>query len=147
MKVDSTSIAVIKHLREGRKSYKAIADELGITENTVRSRVGRLIGEGVLAITGLVDPEVIPGHSVVVVGIKLKTMNLVQKGEEFSRLRGVVCVSVVTGRYDLIVQVLLNQEFGLLEFYTQEVSKIADVQSAETFVVYHGFNVKMPYVL
>ena len=81
------------------------------------------------------------------VGVKLKTMNLVKKGEEFSKLKGVVSVSVVTGRYDLILVVLLNADFGLLEFYTEEVSRIEDVQSVETFVVYKGYNLKVPYIL
>ena len=147
MKVDETNIAIIRHLRDGRKSYKKIADDLGITENTVRSRVGKLIEDGYLEITGLVDPEVIPGHELALVGVKLSTMNLVKKGEEFSRLKGVVSVRVVTGRYDLIISILLNEEFKLLDFYTKEVDKINGVQSVETFIVYKGFNARVPYIL
>jgi len=147
MKIDETSIALIKHLREGRKSFRSIADEIGVSENTVRSRAAALQEEGLLNISGLVDPEGLPGHRVVFIGVKLGTMELVRKGEEFSRLKGVISVCVVTGRYDLILQVLLNEDFSLLEFYTQEVSRIQDVQSVETFVVYKGYNVRVPYVL
>ncbi len=147
MKIDETNLAIIKHLREGRKSFQKIAEDLSITENTVRARVNRLIEEGVLAVTGLVDPEAIPGHRLVLVGIKLGTMDLVRKGEEFSRLKGVVSVCVVTGRYDLILTVLLNDTYDLLEFYTEQVSQIRDVQSAETFVVYKTYNLKVPYIL
>lgn len=147
MKVDETNIAIIRHLREGRKPYKKIADDLGITESTVRSRVGKLVEDGFLEITGLVDPEVIPGHELALVGVKLSTMNLVEKGEEFSKLKGVVSVRVVTGRYDLIISILLNEEFKLLDFYTKEVDKIEGVQSVETFVVYKGFNARVPYIL
>lgn len=147
MKIDSTHIAIIRHLRDGRKSFKEIADALSITENTVRARVNQLVQAGVLTVTGLVDPEMLPGHRLVLVGVKLNTMNLVKKGEEFSRLRGVVSVAVVTGRYDLILTVLLTDEFGLLEFYTEEVDRIEDVGSAETFVVYKGYNAGVPYVL
>jgi Lrp/AsnC family transcriptional regulator for asnA, asnC and gidA len=147
MKIDETNIAIIKHLRRGRKSYKKIADELSISENTVRARVNKLISEGILEISARVDPEAIPGHRVVMVGVKLKTMHLVKKGEEFSKLKGVVSVSVVTGRYDLLLVVILNESFGLLEFYTQEVARIEDVQSVETFVVYKGYNLKVPYIL
>ena len=32
-------------------------------------------------------------------------------------------------------------------FYTEEVDRIEDVSSAETFVVYKGFNLKVPYIL
>ena len=147
MKIDRTNIGIIRHLRDGRKSFKEIADDLSITENTVRSRVQQMTREGVLAITGLIDAQKVPGHRMVMVGIKLNTMNLVKKGEEFSCLKGVVSVAVVTGRYDLILTVLLSEEFGLLEFYTQEVDKIEDVGSAETFVVYKGYNLEVPYIL
>jgi Lrp/AsnC family transcriptional regulator for asnA, asnC and gidA len=147
LKIDETNIGIIKELHDGRKSFREIADKLGLAENTVRNRVSRLQEEGALEIQGLTDPGVLPSHRLVMVGVKLATMELVNKGEEFSRLRGVVSVGVVTGRYDLILTVLLNDEFDLLQFYTQEVTKLSDVQSVETFVVYKGFNLKVPYIL
>ena len=147
MKIDATNLAVIKQLRDGRKSFKAIAEELSVSENTIRARVSKLAEEGVLEISGLVDPESLPGHGVVMVGVKLQSMDLIKKGEEFSKLRGVVSVSVVTGRFDLILLVLLKEGFGLLEFYTEEVAKIKGVQSVETFVVYKSYHLKVPYIL
>ncbi len=147
MQIDDTNIEIIRHLKNGRQSYKQIAAELSLSENTVRSRVSKLRREGVLDIAGLVNAEKLPGHRVVMVGVNLKSMNLVKKGAEFSKLRGVVSVSVVTGRFDLILTVLLREGFGLLEFYTEEVVKIDDVRSVETFVVYKGYHLMVPYVL
>jgi Lrp/AsnC family transcriptional regulator for asnA, asnC and gidA len=147
MNIDLTNLAIIKHLRNGRKSYKKIAEELSLSENTVRARVHKLIREGILEISGVVDPQAINGHRVIMVGVKLQTMDLVKKGEEFSKIKGVVSVSVVTGRFDLILVVLLKPGFDLLEFYTEEVSKIKEVQSVETFVVYKSYNLNVPYVL
>ena len=147
MKIDDTNLAIVKNLRDGRKSFKQIADDLGVSENTVRARVQKLTDEGILEVIGLVDPEALPGHRLVMVGVKLATMDLVHKGEEFSKLRGVVSVSVVTGRYDLLLVVFLKEGFGLLEFYTEEVAKLEDVQSVETFVVYKAYNLKIPYIL
>ncbi len=146
MKIDKTNIDIIRELKEGKKSFKVIADKLAITENTVRSRVNKLQEEGVLEICGLVDPATLPGHQSVVIGIKLAEMNLVQKGEEISKLKGVVSTCVVTGRYDLIVQVLFKEGFGLLEFYTDEIAKIEGVNSVEAFVVYKSYNLKVPYI-
>jgi Lrp/AsnC family transcriptional regulator for asnA, asnC and gidA len=147
MKIDATNLAIIKQLRDGRKSFKAIAEELSVSENTIRARVSKLVEEGVLEISGVVDPESLPGHGVVMVGVKLQSMDLIKKGEEFSKLRGVVSVSVVTGRFDLILLVLLKEGFGLLEFYTEEVAKVKGVQSVETFVVYKSYHLKVPYIL
>ncbi|MBW2433210.1 MAG: Lrp/AsnC family transcriptional regulator [Deltaproteobacteria bacterium] len=147
MNIDKTNLAIIKHLRNGRKSYQKIARELALSENTVRARVQKLMEEGILDINGVINPESMDGHRVVIVGVKLQIMDLVSKGKEFSNLKGVVSVSVVTGRFDLILMVLLKPGFGLLEFYTEEVSRIKDVQSVETFVVYKSYNLKVPYVL
>lgn len=146
MKIDETNIDIIRELKQGKKSFKKIADKLAITENTVRSRVNRLQEEGVLDICGLIDPAKLPGHRVVIIGIKLSDMDLVGKGEEISKLKGVISVSVVTGRYDLLVLVLFKKGFGLLEFYTEEISKVDGVSSVETFVVYKSYNLKVPYI-
>ena len=136
-KIDETNKAIIKALADGRRPYSAVAEELGITENTVRSRVNRMIDEGILKVTALVDPSLIPGVQIVVMGVKLKTMDLERKAREFSALRGVFSASVVTGRYDLIVQLQLSEEDGLslLDFFKTELVKIAEVQEVETFVV------------
>ena len=147
MKIDKTDIEIIRRLRDGRKPFKQIADELSLVENTVRSRTNKLIDNGCLDISALVNYETIPGHTVAFVGIKLSSMALVKKGQEFSNLRGVISASVVTGQYDLMLIVLLNEEFDLLQFFTTEVSRIKGVQSAETFVVYKGYNLNVPYVL
>lgn len=147
MKIDDIHIAIIRLLKEGRKSYQEIAKELGITINTVRSRVKKLMHEGVLEIAGLMEPEKMPGHHIAFVGVNLATLNLVEKGKEFSRLKGVVSVSVVTGRFDLILVVLLKEGFDLLEFFSKEVYRLKEVRSVETFVAYKSYNLKVPYIL
>ncbi len=144
---DDTNLAILRHLREGRKSFRIIAEDLNLSENTVRARVNRLQEEGILDIRGCVDPDALPGHSCALIGIKMSTVDLVAAGEAFSALKGVVSVRVVTGRYDLIVEVLLNEGFGLLEFYTGEVARVENVQDIETFVVYKGFGQRVPYML
>jgi len=146
MKIDAINLAIIKHLKDGRTSFKTIADDLGLAEGTIRGRVKKLRQEGVLEIAGMVDPECIPDRHVVMAGIKLKSMNLVDVGEEFSTLRGVASVCVVTGRFDLIITIMLTRGFGILEFYTEEVAKVDGVRSVETFVVYKSFNLRVPMI-
>lgn len=147
MKVDEINRKIIRQLRNGRKSYGEIAKKMSITTNTVRGRVKKLLADGVLDITGVIDPEKIENHFLAIVGVKLKNMNLIKKGNQFGKLKGVISVGIVTGQFDLIITVLLNHEFSLLDFLTNEVSKVSDVLSTETFVVYKNFNLKVPYVL
>ena len=149
MKLDDTNIAIIKELRNGRKAFSSIADKIGITENTVRSRVNKLIEDGVLQISGLVDPQYIPEMQVVVMGVKLSTLNLEDKAKEMLQLKGVISVMVVTGRYDLIVQLATStqDDQSLLNFFKNELSKAKGVSDVETFVVYQSHNYMIPYIL
>ena len=149
MKLDDTNIAIIKELRNGRKAFSSIADKIGITENTVRARVNKLIEDGVLQISGLVDPQFIPEMQVVVMGVKLSTLDLEEKAKEMLRLKGVISVMVVTGRYDLIVQLATStqDDQSLLNFFKNELSKVKGVSDVETFVVYQSHNYMIPYML
>jgi Lrp/AsnC family transcriptional regulator for asnA, asnC and gidA len=147
MKIDPINKKIIRQLRDGRKSFGEIAKKLSVTPNTVRGRVKKLVANGVLDITGVIDPEKMDNHFLAIIGVKLRNMNLVKKGEEFSKLKGVVSVGIVTGQFDLILIVLLNDDFGLLDFLTKEVSKIKEVYATETFVVYKTFNLKVSYIL
>ena len=147
MLIDQLNLDIIRHLRDGRKSFKKIADALGVTENTVRSRVNKLSEEGILDFTGNIDPESLKGHRLLYLGVKLTDLDISRKGEDFSRLPGVLSAAIVTGRYDIILQVLLNDQFNLLEFITEHVAKIEGVQTVESFIVYKGYNLKVPYIL
>ncbi|MCD6396792.1 MAG: Lrp/AsnC family transcriptional regulator [Spirochaetaceae bacterium] len=149
MKIDDTNLALIKLLREGRKSYSNMAEELSLTENTVRSRVNKLISEKVLKISGLIDPSALSGHQVIIVALKLDTVELKDKAEELSRLKGVVSASITNGRYDCFIYVLLSDEqgFGLPEFLDGELSQVDLIKDYETFVVYKSVNLKIPYII
>jgi Lrp/AsnC family transcriptional regulator for asnA, asnC and gidA len=147
MKVDRINLAIIKHLQDGRKSFNKIAEELDITENTVRSRVNRMVEAGLVEIIGTVNPDLMPHHNILYVGIKLDTRELVKKAEEFSKLRGVISASVVTGRYDVMLTVMLKKDFTLLDFLSTEIDKIDGIQTVETFVVYKNYNMQVPYIL
>jgi Lrp/AsnC family transcriptional regulator for asnA, asnC and gidA len=142
-----TNLDLVRQLHDGRKSFGKIANELGLSENTVRGRVKGLLSSGSMQITALVDPAALPNHTLAFVGVRLRTMDFMGKAREFSRLRGVISAGVVTGRFHLILIVLLNTEFGLLEFYRDEVGTITDVEDCETFVVYGSENLLIPYIL
>lgn len=140
---------IIRHLRDGRKAYAAIADELDITENTVRSRANKLVDDKVLSFRGLVNPEYMPSLQIAIMGIKVSTMDLEKKAQELSALRGVINCCIVTGRYDLILQLELSEDenCSLLNFFKNELTRIGDISSVETFVVYQSHNLEVPYLL
>ena len=148
-KVDETNRQIIRLLQDGRKSFSAIAEELGITENTVRSRVNKLIDDRILSVTGLVNPQYMPSLQVAIMGIKVKTRDLEWKAAELSELHGVISCAVVTGRYDLILQLELSEDddCSLLNFFKNELVKVDEISEVETFIVYQSHNLRVPYLL
>ena len=146
MTVDDLNKGILKELKDGRKSFKLIAEKLDVTENTVRSRVRKMQDDGILEISGYVDIDQFDGLQIIMIGIRTSSMDYITKGEEISNLNGVISVSVVTGRFDLIVTVQLSDELPLLDFLKNELANVESIEAIETFLVYKGFNLKTPYL-
>ena len=144
--LDKINKQIINHLKDGRISYKKIAKELSIAENTVKSRIQKLRDTGIIDITTLVNPEVARGHTIVYMGIQLNHLALVETAETISSLKGVISSSVVTGRYDLMVVIHLDPGFSLLDFLSNQLSRVEGITVTETFVVYKSFNLKIPHL-
>jgi Lrp/AsnC family transcriptional regulator for asnA, asnC and gidA len=147
MKIDKTVLNILRSLREGRKSPNKIAEELSLSENTVRSRINAMQTAGVLKVVGLANPYALPGHQLAFICLKVKPADVLKMAEELSNQPGVVSACVVTGRFDIILEVLLSEEFTLLEFIKRGEGHMGEILSAETFMVWSTFNKMVPYTL
>lgn len=147
--LDDTNLSIVRQLKDGRKPFSQIATELGITENTVRSRVNKMMEDGILDFQGLVDPQMMPDVQVIFMGLRFETRDLETKAKEILRLRGVLFATVVTGRYNIIAEIMLSdsRDFTLLDFFKKELVKITGIGGCETFVVYQSHNLKVPFIL
>ena len=129
---------IIRHLgADGRLSPREIAEAVGLSRPTVQSRIKQMIKSGVLKIRGLVDQFKIDGLVTALVAIKVKDdRELDDKVEQLAALENIDWVVVVTGRYDLFVQVvLLDGMPGLYNFLTHELPQLGGIDSSESFVV------------
>ena len=135
--IDSIDKKLICKLSEdGRIQAGKIGEHLNITNPTVRSRLKSLADSAVLRIAGLVDAFKIRGLTTALVGIRLDTYQLDTKLEEISALDQVVWACVVTGQYDIIVEVIsVEGMVGLHRFLSEQLYKVGGIKSSETFVV------------
>lgn len=147
MKTDDIDLAIIRHLWDGRKPFSKIAKEMGITTNTVRTRVNKLINNGVLQIIGLVDPQAIPGHYSAFVGLRVEPRKVRQLVEKIGKLKGVVTVASVTGRFDIMAVVFFNEEHSHRDFMFNELAGLDGVISVETFFTMDAVNWQLRYAL
>jgi len=121
----------------GRISVEKISKRLKITGPTIRSRMQALINSGILKIAGLVDFSKTKDLTTALIGITLQShQQLDEKLEQISNLGQVHWAAVVTGRYDIIVEVVLSEAMSdLYKFLTQDLSKVGGIRSSETFVM------------
>lgn len=122
---------------DGQSQVGKLTERLGVTPPTVRSRMKNLISAGALKVAGLVDPMRTKGLTVALVGITLQSHKLLdEKLEQIANLDRVNWCAVVTGRYDLIVEIVCTENTSdLYDFLDKDLSQIGGVGSSESFMV------------
>ncbi|KXS56058.1 MAG: hypothetical protein AMR96_04735 [Candidatus Adiutrix intracellularis] len=146
-KIDKVSLEIIKYLQTGRRSFKEIGQALGFSEATIRSRVSRMIQENLIEIKALVSTQDLePGYQTAYVGVRLKSPAMKKMAEAIAELPGVISVAIVTGRFDLMLTIMLNPKFSLIDFFNIMLERYSDsIHANETFLIYEQVNFKTPY--
>ena len=140
MQPDQTDWKIIAILKESYVPNNTIARRLGVSEGTVRARLKRLKEAGILQIRALINPDVLENQQLVIVAIRVAESKLLErKAEELSRLPNVLSVSIASGRYDLIAEVLLDSNRGLVRFLTEELSSIEGILASESFIMLKSY--------
>ena len=124
-------------IENGRMPTGEIGKLLNISNPTVRSRIKKLVESGVSKIAGLVDYSRTKGITVAIVGITLERHHdLDRKIELISNLDKVHWVAVVSGRYDILFEIVLEDSMdGLYRFLTMDLPLLGGIRSSESFLV------------
>ena len=146
-KLDKTDLEIVRHLWDGRMPYADIAEKVGLTTNTVRNRVNRMLDKGALQIISLVDPSNIEGHSSAFMGFKILPNKVKTCLTQIYRLKGVVGAARVSGRFDVMALMMFNEEYSYPRFLEEELLKVDGLVSTETFFTIGGENFQLRYVL
>jgi Lrp/AsnC family transcriptional regulator, regulator for asnA, asnC and gidA len=143
--MDETDLQISYLLgRNGRMSNREIARRIGVAEGTVRQRLAALSESGVLRISAQFDIEKIPEAYIALVGLKIDGRRLRECAEELDRLPSVLNTMIVTGRYDLIATVLARSHHTLVEFVTDQLSRVPGIEDSETYVVLRNYSQWVP---
>jgi Lrp/AsnC family transcriptional regulator for asnA, asnC and gidA len=123
-------------VEDGRRPLADLAQHAGVSRPTAASRLKALLGDGVIRVAGLVDAVKAGGLTVALVGLTLDEHRLDEKVEQLAGVDDVAWAAVVTGRYDLIVEVVTEDGMtGLYDFLNISLREIGGVKSSEMFVV------------
>src|SRR5687768_12069046 len=133
--LDDLDKAIIKSLQlEGRRPYAQIGRQLKVPEATVRQRAERLIGRGVVQVVGVTDPLAMGFQQPALIGLKVEAGKLEEIAEQIAALDEVTYLVVTAGRYDLVCEVVCEDNDHLLRVLTDRLAEIRGIRSTETLV-------------
>ncbi|MGN8246712.1 Lrp/AsnC family transcriptional regulator [Cellulomonas soli] len=132
--LDELSKAIIEQLQEdGRRPYASIGKAVGLSEAAVRQRVQRLVDSGVMQIVAVTDPLQVGFTRQAMIGIKADG-DLEQLADDLAGMAEIDYVVVTAGGFDLLVEVVCEDDEHLLEVINRQIRTLPGVRATETFV-------------
>ena len=133
--LDDLDKAIIRCLQlDGRRPYAQIGRELKVPEATVRQRAERLISRRVVQIVGVTDPLAMGFQQPALIGIKVDAAKLAPIAAKIAELEEVTYLVVTAGRFDLMCEVVCEDNEHLMRVLTEDLAKIRGIRSTETMV-------------
>jgi len=132
--LDDLSKSIIEQLQQdGRRPYAAIAKVVGLSEAAVRQRVQRLLDAGVMQIVAVTDPLRIGFPRQAMIGVKVEG-DLREAARLLAAIDEIDYVVVCAGSFDLLAELVCEDDEHLLEILNDHVRRIPGVTHTETFV-------------
>lgn len=133
--LDSLNQQLIQQLQnDGRRSNVDLAKILGVTETTIRNRIKKLRNSGIIKVVAMPDPSKLGYGCISIVGLQVRLADLKQVAEKLARSPRVCLLASTTGRFDLIMTLILRTPEELSNFMAKEVFTTPSILRSETFV-------------
>ena len=129
--VSKTIIELLQH--DGRKSYASIAQHVGLSEAAVRQRVQRLLDADVMQIVAVTDPLQVGFQRQAMVGLRVSG-DISPVADALTRMDEVAYVVTTAGSFDVLAEVVCEDDNHLLELLTTRIRALPGVTATETFV-------------
>ena len=136
--LDTLDNKIVRLLTEnGRMPIGEMAKRLTVTAPTIRSRIKNLEEKGLLKVSGIIDPNQHPQMITALVAMSVRSHGKMdQILDKIAQLPNVVWAGVITGRYDIIAEVVcVEGKDELYRFTTEMILNIGNVVSSETFII------------
>jgi Lrp/AsnC family transcriptional regulator, regulator for asnA, asnC and gidA len=132
--LDDVSKRIVEQLQQdGRRPYASIGKAVGLSEAAVRQRVQRLLDGGVMQIVAVTDPLRVGFQRQALVGLKVEG-DLKEAARHLAAVDEVDYVVVCAGSFDLLAEIVCEDDDHLLAILNDHVRTIPGVTNTETFV-------------
>jgi len=138
--MDKLDLQILEALQaNGRSRYTAIAKAVGVAEGTIRNRVAKLMDDGALQIIGMVDPHKMGYNAPALIGVSIRPPHLDAAVSAIAALPQVSYLILVSGGFDLIMEVMCENRECLAMFLRDKLHSITGVERTETFTILHTY--------
>ena len=132
--VDDTSRAIIEQLQsDGRRSYAAIGQAVGLSEAAVRQRVQKLTDAGVMQIVAVTDPMQVGFARQAMIGIGVNG-DVEAVAAKLARIPEVDYLVVTAGSWDILAEVVVEDDDHLLQVVNRHIRSLDGVIRTESWL-------------
>lgn len=129
--LDAVDRAIISELQiDGRMSYAELGPRVGMSQAAVRQRVNRLIDRGVMQVVAVTDPLSLGLSTQAMVGITVSG-DVRTVAAAVADLVEAEYVLITAGRFDVLAEVLCEDNDALLTLVNDRILQIEGVASTE----------------
>ena len=128
---DKSLVELLQH--DGRLPYTRLAARIGLSEAAVRQRVNRLIENKVVQIVAVTDPLTLGFSRQAMVGVKIEG-DIIAVSDALALISEVDYVVCTSGSFDLLFELVCEDDEHLLTVLNDRVRTIPGVRSTETFM-------------
>lgn len=118
--LDDTDHAILRALQaDGRRSYRDVAREVGVSEGTVRARVKKLEHFGALRVLAFVDPKQLGNAVLALMLLRAESAHQDAIIEAMASWPETTYVSSLIGRADVYAQIICRDNDALADVITR----------------------------
>ncbi|QQE80170.1 Lrp/AsnC family transcriptional regulator [Alicyclobacillus sp. SO9] len=133
--IDELDLKIISHLQEdGRRSFREIADDVGVAERTVRLRVAQLREHNVLQIVGVVNPIKAGLQFVTIIQLSILGPQLEACIQALQKAPQIRFITLTSGEYQLLIQVVTKSHRHFLEVESNILRQIDGIRKMNVIV-------------
>jgi Lrp/AsnC family transcriptional regulator for asnA, asnC and gidA len=131
--LDDADKALIELLQtDGRMSYTRLASSVGLSEAAVRQRVQKLIDGNVVQVVAVTDPLRLGFRRQAMVGVKTEG-DISSVADLLAAIPEVDYLVFVSGSYDLLFEIVCEDDEHLLSILNDKVRSIPGVRTTDTY--------------
>jgi Lrp/AsnC family transcriptional regulator for asnA, asnC and gidA len=132
--LDKSDLAIVERLsQDARVSNREIAEELGVSEGTVRARVKRMEEEKLIRITAVTNIDRFKDAALAYIWIEVERSGQTKVvAEKLADINELGFVGVMLGRADILVITMVRNAEHLARFVHKRISIIEGVRGTQS---------------